>query len=358
MRAEIDLAGRLVLVVGRADRARRAVARYRAAGASVEVTDADTALARLAGAVGDQAVPGVIAWVEGDEQARDRLRHSARIARAVMLSDDPVAPTPRGHVSLIGSGPGDPELMTIAGLRALAEADVVLHDRLGPSHVVAEYAPGALLIDVGKTPGHHAVPQREIERIMLEHAARGLRVVRVKGGDPFVFGRGGEEVVACRAAGVPVTVIPGVSSAVAVPSAAGIPVTHREVSRAFTVVSGHAPFSEEELGHLVGLGGTLVVLMGVGTLPHLAAGLQRHGMAADMPLAILERGFSAAQRAVATTVGEVVSLLPTVKPVSPAVIVIGEVVGVTGPVGWGIGEILCQDEALAAPEARAADLAI
>ena len=106
--------------------------------------------------------------------------------------------------------------------------------------------------------------------------------------------------MACRAAGVPVTVIPGVSSAVAVPSAAGIPVTHREVSRAFTVVSGHAPFSEEELGHLVGLGGTLVVLMGVGTLPHLAAGLQRHGMAADMPLAILERGFSAAQRAVAT----------------------------------------------------------
>jgi uroporphyrin-III C-methyltransferase len=338
MRARIELRGRRVLVVGRPDRVRRAVARYTAAGAEVarglDETLLDTLDEGLRGE-GCTRLPDAIAWVEGDEGVHAAARAFAGDHRILMLEDDPVAPTPAGHVWLVGGGPGDADLMTVAGLRALEEADVVLHDRLGPAHVIAEYAPGAEIVDVGKTPGHHAVPQDEINRMLIAHARRGLRVVRLKGGDPFVFGRGGEEVAACRHAGVPVTVVPGVTSAISVPAAAGIPVTHREVSRAFTVVSGHAPLDEDELRHLVGLGGTLVVLMGVGTLPHLAAGLRRHGMRADMPLAILEKGFSAQQRALVTTLDGVLELLGTARPASPAIIVVGDVVGVAGEVGWG-----------------------
>jgi uroporphyrin-III C-methyltransferase len=328
--AAIDLDGRTVWVIGRPDRVRRAAARYTAAGATVrQILDQDVEASLV------RAVPDALAWLEGDADVRMRLRTLARAHRIVILEDDPIEPTPRGHVWLVGGGPGDGELLTVAGVRALADADVVLHDRLGPAHVIAEYAPGAEIIDVGKTPGHHAVPQHEIQRLIVAHALRGRRVVRLKGGDPFVFGRGGEEVAACREAGVPVTVVPGVTSAIAVPAAAGIPVTQREVSRAFTVISGHAPFTEAELEHAVGLGGTLIVLMGVGTLPHLAAGLRRHGMRADMPLAVLEKGFSAAQRALVTSLDGVVDLLGRERPSSPAVIVIGEVVGSIGPVGWG-----------------------
>jgi uroporphyrin-III C-methyltransferase len=164
---------------------------------------------------------------------------------------------------------------------------------------------------------------------MIEKALLGMRVVRLKGGDPFVFGRGGEEVLACRRAGVPVEVIPGITSAISVPGEAGIPVTQREVSRAFTVISGHVPLSESELAHAVGLGGTLVILMGVATLPHLSAGLRRHGMRPDMPLAIIERGFSPDRRTTVTTLGEVVLAAGAARVQSPAVIVIGEVVMAT-----------------------------
>ncbi|MEV7692044.1 uroporphyrinogen-III C-methyltransferase [Microbacterium sp. NPDC089189] len=333
IRATVDLDGRVVLVIGRLDRSRRALARYRAAGAQVVCLEAPAAEAFLAdGEDGRGSSPDALAWVEGDEAIRARLATIARARRIMLLRDEPILPTPRGHVTLVGGGPGDAELMTLAGLRALADADVVLHDRLGPSHVIGAYAPGAEIVDVGKTPGHHAVPQAEIERLMLAAASRGQRVVRLKGGDPFVFGRGGEEVVACRAAGVPVTVVSGVTSAIAVPAAAGIPVTQRDVARAFTVISGHTPLGEDELAHLVGLGGTIVVLMGVATLPHLSAGLRRHGMRADMPLAVLEKGFSAEQRAHATTLEGVVALLANERPSSPAIIVIGDVVGSIGPV--------------------------
>lgn len=238
------------------------------------------------------------------------------------------APDRRGRVTLVGGGPGDPGLLTVAGRDALASADVVLFDRLGPPVGAgwAGLAPGAELIDVGKTPGHHAVPQREIEQILVERALRGAHVVRLKGGDPFVFGRGSEEVEACRAAGVPVDVIPGVTSAVAVPGAAGIPVTHRGLSRSFTVVSGHLPFDEDEYAGLHAVGGTLVILMGVNTLVQVGSGLLRAGMAADMPLAVVERGFLPAQRTTVTTLEAVVrdGGLPGVS--SPAVVVLGDVV--------------------------------
>ncbi|MGN8027100.1 uroporphyrinogen-III C-methyltransferase [Microbacterium sp. 22242] len=232
----------------------------------------------------------------------------------------------RGSVTLVGGGPGDPDLLTVAAVRALGEADVVLFDRLAPHQALAELAPGAALIDVGKRPGHHPIPQQEIERLLVAHAQAGARVVRLKGGDPFVFGRGGEEAEACRRAGIPVRVVPGVTSAIAVPGAAGIPVTHREVSRLFTVVSGHAPLSDAELEHLAGLGGTIVILMGVSNLPSITAGLQRFGMAATIPVAVVERGFAAAQRTTFAELATARAVAERAGVVSPAVVVIGEVV--------------------------------
>ncbi|WP_431246522.1 uroporphyrinogen-III C-methyltransferase [Leifsonia xyli] len=235
--------------------------------------------------------------------------------------------TTPGTVTLVGGGPGDPDLLTVAAVRALEAADVVLYDRLAPHDTLAALAPRAELIDVGKRPGHHPIPQEEIERLLVAHALAGSAVVRLKGGDPFVFGRGGEEAEACRRAGVPVRVVPGVTSAIAVPAAAGIPVTHRNISRLFTVVSGHAPLSPAELEHLAGLGGTIVILMGVTNLPSITAGLGRFGMDPHMPVAVVERGWSARQR---TTFGELSTILTESARAgvgSPAVIVIGEVVG-------------------------------
>ncbi|MFB2596972.1 uroporphyrinogen-III C-methyltransferase [Herbiconiux sp. P17] len=326
MHVPLDLAGRRVVVFGTAEGTRRILARYRAARASVRVAEPGSALDPVV-QLGDAEF---VVWAHPSTAgfAAAPVREAAAERRLWFVTEAPLAPTPLGHVALVGGGPGDPDLITVAGRRMLADADAVLYDRLAPRDLLEEWAPGAELIDVGKTPGHHAVPQREIERLLVERAQRGLRVVRLKGGDSFVFGRGAEEVHACQDAGIPVTVVPGVTSAVAVPAAAGIPVTHREISRAFTVVSGHVPFSDEELVHLAGLPGTLVVLMGVSTLPQLVAGLQRHGMRADMPLALIERGFSADQRTTISTVSGAVLAAHTAQVRSPAVIVIGEVVGV------------------------------
>lgn len=231
-----------------------------------------------------------------------------------------------GRVTLVGGGPGAEDLMTVGGLRALADADVVLYDRLAPHDRLAELTPRARLINVGKLPGHHPISQRGIELLMVDHARAGSHVVRLKGGDPYIFGRGSEEVIACREAGVPVEVISGVTSAISVPAAAGIPLTHRGISRMFTVVSGHAPLSDDELRHLAGLGSTLVVLMGVSTLPHLTAGLRRHGAAHDLPVAIIERGFSRQQKTTVSALGTVVEDATLAGVAAPAVLVIGEVV--------------------------------
>lgn len=231
-----------------------------------------------------------------------------------------------GRVTLVGGGPGREDLLTLAAVRALADADVVLYDRLAPHEGLPELAPNAELVDVGKRPGHHAVPQSEIEALLVEHALAGRHAVRLKGGDPYVLGRGSEEVLACHRAGVRVEVIPGVTSAVAVPGAAGIPLTHRGVSHLFTVVSGHAPLTQGELTALAGLGGTIVVLMGVNSLPSLTAGLARAGMSPGMPVAIIERGFRADQR---TTVGDLTDIVfaaGRAQVTSPAVVVVGEVV--------------------------------
>lgn len=330
MTFELELSGRAVLVIGGAAVSRRAIAEATTRDAVVSLLEAGAAIAALERPLvpGAPTPPDLLVWVEGSGPERERISTIARTLRIPFSTAEPVHAGPRGHVTLVGGGPGDPGLLTVAGRRALAAADVVLHDRLGPRDDLHLLAPGAELIDVGKTPGHHAVPQDRIEAILVEKALQGLRVVRLKGGDPFVFGRGGEEVLACRLAGVPVQVVPGVTSAIAVPAEAGIPVTHREVSRAFTVISGHIPLTEEELAHAVGLGGTLVVLMGVANLPHLSAGLRRHGMRADMPVAMLERGFTPSRRTTLTTISGVLEAATKAGVQSPAVIVIGEVVSV------------------------------
>ena len=231
-----------------------------------------------------------------------------------------------GQVTLVGGGPGAAGLLTVAAVTALAQADIVLFDRLAPHDELALLAPRATLVDVGKRAGSHPVSQAGIEELMVEHALAGKRVVRLKGGDPYVFGRGSEEVLACHRNGIAVTVISGVTSAIAVPAAAGIPLTHRGISHAFTVISGHAPLTDNELEGLTLLGSTIVVLMGVGTLPTLSQGLLRHGMPADLPVAIIERGFSATQRTTVSTLAAVLSDAAAAGVRSPAVLVIGEVV--------------------------------
>ncbi|MDZ5077587.1 uroporphyrinogen-III C-methyltransferase [Nesterenkonia sp. HG001] len=231
-----------------------------------------------------------------------------------------------GSVTLVGGGPGAADLMTVRARDALATADVVYFDRLAPTDDLLSWSPRAELVDVGKRPGHHRVPQETIHEMMIDSAQAGKTVVRLKGGDPFVFGRGCEEVAACREAHVPVTVVPGISSAIAVPAAAGIPVTARGVSKAFTVISGHDLLSEEELAGLVGVGGTAVILMGVGTLGHTVTGLRRHGMADGVPVGIVEKGFSAEQRVTIAPLGEVLGVAAAARISSPAVLVIGEVV--------------------------------
>lgn len=255
-----------------------------------------------------------------------------------------------GRVTLVGGGPGADDLLTVAGAAALADADVVLYDRLAPHDHLGTLAPSATLINVGKTPGHHPVDQRGIEALIVEHASLGNHVVRLKGGDPYVFGRGSEEVIACHAAGIPVSVIPGVTSAVAVPAAAGIPLTHREVSRMFTVVSGHAPLSDEQLSHLAALGSTIVVLMGIGTLPSITQGLVRHGASPELPIAIIERGFSPEQRTTISTLASVVTDAALVGVHSPAVVVIGEVVRYAWEADATSVDLLARAARLAEPE--------
>jgi uroporphyrin-III C-methyltransferase len=351
MDLNLDLSGRRVLVVGGFRESRHTIARYLAAGASIYLSSENPApvSATLQAAEFPTAVAGwrdlvsavdLVVSVDPGEQVERMLAEACADRHTWLTHDLPANTSAIGRVTLVGGGPGDEGLFTIAGKEALRTADVVYYDRLAPHAHLSEWAAGADLINVGKSPGHHAVSQPEIERMLVASALAGNKVVRLKGGDPFVFGRGGEEVIACRDAGVPVTVIPGVTSAIAVPAAAGIPVTHREISRMFTVLSGHAPLSEDELKHLVGLGGTIVVLMGVTNLPHLAAGLARQGMRADMPVAIIERGYSARQR---TTVASIATIVPTAAALdaqSPAVLVIGEVVRLAHDGSAGAAELL------------------
>ncbi|MEQ8678050.1 MAG: uroporphyrinogen-III C-methyltransferase [Aggregatilineales bacterium] len=235
-----------------------------------------------------------------------------------------------GKVYLIGAGPGDPDLMTVKGLRLVQQADVILYDRLVPFEVLEDARPDAELINVGKQPTKHRFDQTEINRMIVDYALRGWMVVRLKGGDPFVFGRGGEEALACHEAGIPFEIVPGVSSAFAVPGYAGIPLTHRHVSSTFTVVAGYEdptkPESSVNYAALAQTGGTLVILMGVKQLPQISAQLIANGLDADTPAAIIEWGATPQQRVVEGTISTLYeqALAENIQP--PSTIVIGDVV--------------------------------
>jgi len=229
---------------------------------------------------------------------------------------------PEGFVALVGGGPGDTGLLTVRGRRLLAEADVVVVDRLAPTSYLAELAPDVEVIDVGKKPDHHPVPQEEINRILVEHARRGRVVVRLKGGDPYVYGRGGEERLACEQAGVTVEVVPGVTSAVAVPAAAGIPLTHRGVADSFSVLTGH-----DELRELPHAGShTLVLLMSVHRLGSRADELVAAGHSLETPVAVVESGWTDRQRVTVGTLATIGARAAEVGVRAPAVTVVGDVV--------------------------------
>jgi len=236
-----------------------------------------------------------------------------------------------GGVVLVGGGPGDPGLITVRGMRALSEADVVIVDHLAPQSLLAGLRPEVEVIDAAKLPRGRAMPQEEINALLVSHARAGKRVVRLKGGDPFVFGRGMEELEACTAAGIPVEVVPGVTSAIGVPGLAGIPVTHRGLTHEFVVVSGHLPPGHPEslvdwpaLGRLRG---TVVVLMGVHTAAAISAALIEHGRAPGTPVAVIADGASAHQRLVRTTLAELPRSVVAEAIRPPAVWVVGDVVG-------------------------------
>ena len=280
-----------------------------------------------------------VAVLTTDAKGRDP-RHTAAIRDAVVegLRDGTlVAPHHRTRtpgVALVGGGPGDPDLITVRGRRLLAEADVVITDHLGPRDLLAELSPGVEVIDAAKLPFGRFMAQEAINEALIEHARKGKSVVRLKGGDPFVYGRGMEEVQALAEAGIPCTVVPGISSSISVPGAAGIPVTHRGVAHEFTVVSGHiAPDDERSLvdwPSLAKLTGTLVILMGVSTIGKVAETLIAHGKSPDAPVALVQEGTTAGQRRVDATLATVAQTVRTEDVKPPAVIVIGEVVKV-GP---------------------------
>ena len=230
-----------------------------------------------------------------------------------------------GRVVLVGAGPGDPELITVRGARALADADVVVYDRLVAPALLDLALPDAERIYVGKEPGRPSMPQREIERLLVDRALGGVVVVRLKGGDPFVFGRGGEEVAACVAAGIPCEVVPGVSSAVAAPAAAGIPVTHRGVARSFAVVTGSTAHDDEvDLAKVAGAD-TLVVLMAAGRLAQTCADLVAAGRPANEPAAIVQWAWTPDQRSVVGTLADLPLLAEAASIGPPATLVVEDV---------------------------------
>jgi uroporphyrin-III C-methyltransferase/precorrin-2 dehydrogenase/sirohydrochlorin ferrochelatase len=238
-------------------------------------------------------------------------------------------------VVLVGGGPGDPDLIPVAGRKALMEADVVVADRLAPRELLGELRPDVELVDVAKLPRGRSALQEEINRVIVDRARAGRRVVRFKGGDSFVFGRGYEEVIACREAGVPVTVVPGVTSSIAVPAVAGIPVTHRGVAHEFTVVSGHLPPGHEgsmvRWDALARTTGTIVMLMAVENAPAIAAALVEGGRDHRTPVAVVAEGTMPGERTVLATLGTLAHEIAAHQVRPPAVIVVGEVVAVAHP---------------------------
>jgi histidinol-phosphate aminotransferase len=259
---------------------------------------------------------------------------------ALATADSPAAArsSPVGRVTLVGAGPGGADLITLRGWQALHAADVVVTDRLADPQLTAQLRPGVLLLDAGKSPGSHQLSQDAIVQAMLGHARRGRHVVRLKGGDPFVLGRGGEEVLACIQAGIPCSVIPGLSSVTSAPALAGIPLTHRGVAQSFTVVSGHLrpddPTSTVDWAGLAGSAETLVLLMAVGNLSSIAIYLLDHGRPPGNAVACIQHAATPRQQVIRCTLGELAAGTD-LKVENPAVIVIGPTVPVLLETGEG-----------------------
>lgn len=375
----LDLTGRRVLVVGGGPVAARRVRALQDVGAAVDVVALETTadfpeveVQRRAFAPSDVSGAWLVVAATGvvDEQVAaacelqqtwcvraDDASRSAAWVPAVARTDDVVVSVtagrdPRravalrdalalaldtgelplrrsrpgtGSVAIVGGGPGDPDLLTVRARRLLAGADVVVRDRLAPQVALAH---GVELVEVGKAPGAHSWAQRDIEALLVEKAREGKRVVRLKGGDVHVFARGIEEMAACAAAGVAVEVVPGISSALAGPTAAGIPVTARGVTQSVSVVSAHVPpgdpASTVDWDALAQLGGTLVLLMAVGRLPAVCDALLAGGRSGDTPLAVVQDASLPTQRTVVTTLAG--ARVDTVGVTNPAVVVVGEVV--------------------------------
>lgn len=238
-------------------------------------------------------------------------------------------------VHIVGAGPGDPELLTVKARRLIDAADVILHDSLVGDEIVDGLPESATVVDVGKRPGSARTPQAAIDGRMVEEARRGNRVVRLKGGDPVVFGRGGEEAEALAAAGVPFELVPGITSAVAVPEALGIPLTHRKHASNVTVITGHEDPAKEEsaldwaaIAANLRAGGTLVILMGVGRLPDNVTALVDHGVATATPAALIERGTLPDEFAITGTLDTIVEHAAETGITPPAITVVGNVVAV------------------------------
>ncbi|MDX6202767.1 MAG: uroporphyrin-III C-methyltransferase / precorrin-2 dehydrogenase / sirohydrochlorin ferrochelatase [Frankiales bacterium] len=293
----------------------------------------------------------VVAVNAGGAPARARALRD-QIAEALVSGSQPeprttTAAEPAGGtgiVHLVGAGPGDPGLLTLRARDVLREADVVLLDRLVDRAILAHLRPDAMVVDVGKRgwATKAGEQQDQIERLMVEHARAGHRVVRLKGGDPFVFGRGGEEALACAAAGIPFDVVPGISSAIAVPAYAGIPVTHRGITHDVAVLSGHLdpddPASQIRWRAHAESAGTLVVLMGLSTLAEVCATLIRYGRSPETPAASIARGTTATQRVVVSDLEHLAAAVDDAHLPSPVVTVIGDVVRLRERMRWYAGE--------------------
>jgi uroporphyrinogen III methyltransferase/synthase len=241
-------------------------------------------------------------------------------------------------VHLVGAGPGDPGLLTVRAVELIAAADVVLYDRLIPAEALGHARANAELVYVGKQGGGAQMPQEEIDRLLVEHGRSGRRVVRLKGGDPLVFGRGGEEALVLRAAGVEFEIVPGVTAGVAAPAYAGIPVTHRELASGVAFVTGHEdpekPESMLDWAALARFPGTLVFYMGVRALPRIAERLQAEGRPADEPVAVIERGTLPAQRTLVATLADVAARAADEKIRAPAITLVGPVAALREDLAW------------------------
>ena len=300
---------------------------------------ASTAWTPAGGRVGDASV----AVLTGDP------RHSAAIRDAITTGLRTGTISARHYrrraagVALVGGGPGDPGLITVRGRRLLAEADVVIADRLGPRELLAELPPDVTVIDAGKVPYRRQMSQDEINDALIRHARDGKFVVRLKGGDPFVFGRGGEEMLACLRAGVPVTVVPGVTSAVGVPTAAGLPVTHRGVAQGFHVISVHVPPGDErstvDWPALARADETLVLLMALERVGPVARALIEHGKGGNCPVSVISDGTMPTQRTINSTLEDIERRLADEGVRPPAVVVIGGVVTIAAELA-GLGRAL------------------